>query len=45
MAIKLSIDVGLHDVYSVIDVDFPRECENEGTTTVVIISNIMLFPI
>ena len=27
MAIKLSIDVGLHDVYSAIDVDFARECE------------------
>ena len=27
MVIKLSIDVGLHDVYSAIDVDFARECE------------------
>ena len=27
MVIKLSIDVGLHDVYSAIDVHFARECE------------------
>ena len=27
MIIKLTIDVGLHDVYSAIDVDFARESE------------------
>ena len=27
MVIKLSIDVGVHDVYSAIDVIFARECE------------------
>ena len=32
MVIKLSIDVGLHDVYFAIDVNFARECKNDGPT-------------
>ena len=30
MVINLSIDVGLHDLYSAMDVDFARESENDG---------------